>query len=54
MVGMEPVMRRVVGIEMLALVVGARVAPMPDAARMVRGRRRYKASATLVMAVNAA
>jgi len=51
MVRMHPVMRRVIGIEMLAMVMRARITPVPDAARVVRRRRRYKASAPLVMPV---
>jgi hypothetical protein len=49
MVAMQRVMRRVIGIEMPAMVMRARITPVPDAARVIRGRRRYKASATLVM-----
>lgn len=46
-------MRWVIRIEMLALVVRAGVTPVADAARVVRRRCRYKASAALVMAVTA-
>jgi hypothetical protein len=50
---MGPVMGCVIGVEVLALVMRTRVAPVPDLLRVMMRRCRHEASASVVMGMGA-